>query len=58
MLNSNYFKIVNALMFFWRLYQNNLTGSTPPSLGNLMSLQELKLEKNAFSGSIPSWMAQ
>ena len=41
-------------MFFRRLYQNNLTGSIPPSLGNLTSLQELKLEKNAFSGSIPS----
>ena len=41
-------------MFFRRLYQNNLTGSIPPSLGNLTSLQELKLQKNAFSGSIPS----
>jgi Leucine-rich repeat (LRR) protein len=41
-------------MFCRRLYENKLTGAIPTSLGNLMNLQELKLQMNALSGSIPS----
>uniref|UniRef100_K3ZPT6 Leucine-rich repeat-containing N-terminal plant-type domain-containing protein n=3 Tax=Setaria TaxID=4554 RepID=K3ZPT6_SETIT len=36
------------------LFENNLTGSIPSSLGNLKSLMNLELQKNALSGAIPA----
>lgn len=48
-----FLKFKTVLMLGRRLYENNLTGAIPPSLGSLTSLQELKLEKNFLSGSIP-----
>jgi len=47
-------ELLIVLLFCRRLYENNLTGAIPTSLGNLLNLQELKLQKNALSGSIPS----
>ena len=35
------------------LYNNGLTGSIPPALGNLGHLQELNLGNNALTGAIP-----
>ncbi|KAM1086214.1 hypothetical protein FF1_011935 [Malus domestica] len=37
----------------WRFYNNRLTGSIPPSLGNLTSLQILELNSNLLTGTVP-----
>ena len=36
------------------MYNNQLTGSIPASLGRCVSLQELVLYKNQLTGSIPA----
>ncbi len=36
------------------LFNNNLTGSLPPELGNLSELQRLNLRSNSLTGPIPS----
>ncbi|KAM1086215.1 hypothetical protein FF1_011935 [Malus domestica] len=36
-----------------RFYNNRLTGSIPPSLGNLTSLQILELNSNLLTGTVP-----
>lgn len=36
------------------IYENNLTGSIPPELGNLSNLKDLHLQDNQLSGAIPA----
>lgn len=36
------------------IYENNLTGSIPPELGNLSKLKDLHLQDNQLSGAIPA----
>ncbi|OEL29171.1 hypothetical protein BAE44_0009810, partial [Dichanthelium oligosanthes] len=43
-----------VLMFCRRLGENLLTGSIPPSIGNLSNLVYLELQYNGLSGVIPA----
>ncbi|CAL1358621.1 unnamed protein product [Linum trigynum] len=45
------------LQGFW-VYRNRLTGTIPPSFGNLSSLEILSLGQNRLSGAVPDTLGQ